>query len=199
MDNSKEGIIIVSMSNLFHIFDKERTIETKRYKLNKATTVANKRINKGINNNLLTEYSHNDDKYPIISEGSEKSQKKEEQYLLKRKRSCCDYFFNLVLLSFFIIFLNSCYIWIIIFIFSKPKNKMYCFDSDSIEFKICQQSDFCPISGMRDIIYTNDYSNISITKEMEEIKNKYIDFYVKESTIFSLLNKKFSKKKGNND
>ena len=195
MDNLKEGIIIVSMSNLFHIFDKERTIETKRYKLSKATTVANKRLNRGLTNNLITEYSLNEDRYPIISEGSEKSPKKEEQYLLKRKRSCCDYFFNLVILCFFIIFLNSCYIWIILFIFSEPKNKIYCFDTDSREFKICQKSDFCPISGARDIIYTNEYSSISITKEMENIKRKYIDFYVKESTIFSLLNKKLSKKK----
>ena len=195
MDNSKEGIVIVSMSNLFHIFDKERTLETKKFKLNKAITVISKRGNKGINNNIITDYSHNDDKYPIISEGSEKSPKKEEPYTIIKKRSCCDYFFNLVLLSFLMLLLNGCYICIVLFIFSKPKNKMYCFDSDSREFKVCEVSNFCPISGKRDIIYTNKYADISITKEMEIIKNKYIDFYVKEATIFSLLNKKLSKKK----
>ena len=195
MDNSKEGIVIVSMSNLFHIFDKERTIEIKKYKLNKAITTISKRGYKGLNNNLITEHSHNDDKNPIISESSDKSQKKEEGYTITKKRNCCDYFFNLVLLSFLMLLLNGCYICIVLFIFSKPKNKMYCFDSDSKEFKVCELSNFCPISGKRDIIYTNGYSNISITKEMENIKNKYIDFYVKEATIFSLLNKKLSKKK----
>lgn len=196
MDNSQEGIVIVSMSNLFHIFDKERTMETKIYKLNKAISVVNRRGNRGLNSNLITEYSHNEEKYhPAISESSEKSPKKEEQYIIKKKRSCCDYFFNLVLLSFFIILLNGCYIWSILFIFSKPKNKMYCFDTDSKEFKICENSNFCPISGIRDIIYTNNYSNINTTKEMDDIKSKYINFYVKEAAIFSTLNKKFSKKK----
>ena len=195
MDNSKEGIVIVSMSNLFHIFDKERTIEIKKYKLNKAITTISKRGHKSLNNNLITDHSHNDDKNPIVSESSDKSPKKEEGYTVTKKRSCCDYFFNLVLLCFLMLLLNSCYICIVLYIFSKPKNKMYCFDSDSREFKVCELPNFCPISGIRDIIYTNDYSNKSITKEMENIKNKYIDFYVKEATIFSLLNKKLSKKK----
>ena len=196
MDNFQEGIVIVSMSNLFHIFDKERTAETKKTKLNKATTSATKRGNKTLNNNLITEYSHNDEKYHTgHSESSEKSPKKEDQYSVTKKRSCCDYFFNLALLCFLMIFLNGCYIWIVLFIFSKPKNKMYCFDSDSREFKICENSDFCPIIGIRDIIYTTKFTNISITKEMNEIKDKYIDFYIKESTIFSYLNKKLSRKK----
>ena len=194
MDNFSDGIVIVSMSNLFHIFDKERTLETKIYKLNKSRTVAYRRANKTINNNIITESSH-DDKNQNLSESSEKSQKKEEQYTVIKKRSCCDYFFNLTLVCFLMIFLNGCYSSIVLFIFSKPKNKMYCFDSDSREFKICGTSNFCPISGIRDIIYTKDIHNISITKEMEDIKEKYIDFYVKESTIFSLLNKKLSKKK----
>ena len=194
MDNSLEGIVIVSMSNLFHIFDKERTIEIKKFKLNKAVTTIGKRGNKSINNYLITE-THNEDKYNAFSESSEKSPKRDETYTIKKKRSYCDYFFNLVLLSFLMIFLNSCYTCIVLFIFSKPKNKMYCFDSDSREFKICETSNFCPIIGIRDIIYTNKNPNISITKEMEGIKDKYIDFYVKEATIFSLLNKKFSKKK----
>ena len=86
MDNSKEGIVIVSMSNLFHIFDKERTIEIKKYKLNKAITTISKRGYKGLNNNLITEHSHNDDKNPIISESSDKSQKKEEGYTITKKR-----------------------------------------------------------------------------------------------------------------
>ena len=50
MDSSQEGIVIVSMSNLFHIFDKERTAEIKKPKpnpnLNKAITVASKKGNK---------------------------------------------------------------------------------------------------------------------------------------------------------
>ena len=195
MDNLIEGIVIVSMSNLFHIFDKERTIETKKYKISKAATVMNKRINKVFNNNLVTDSSHNEERNQAFSDSSEKSPKKEEQYTIKKKRFFFDYFFNLVLICFLMIFLNGCYTSIVLFIFSKQKNKMYCFDSDSKEFKICEYSNFCPISGIRDIIYTNENPNISITSELEGIKNKYIDFYVKESTIFSLLNKKISKKK----
>ena len=199
MDSSQEGIVIVSMSNLFHIFDKERTAEIKKPKpnpnLNKAITVASKKGNKNLNSNLITDYSHEDKYYSGHSESSEKSPKKEDQYIIKRKRSCCDYFFNLALICFLIIFFNGCYIWIVLFMFSKPKNKMYCFDTDSREFKICDTSDFCPISGIRDIIYSTKYSNVEISKEMNDIKEKYIDFYIKESTIFSYLNKKFSKKK----
>ena len=195
MDNFFDGIVIVSMSNLFHIFDKERTLEKKIYKINKSGTITNKRLNKSYNNYLITESSHNDDKTQTTSESSEKSPKREEAYTLIKKRSCCDYFFNLTLVCFLMIFLNGCYSSTVLFIFSKRKNKMYCFDSDSREFKICETSNFCPISGVRDIIYTNEHPNISVTKEMEGIKSKYIDFYVKESTIFSRLNKKLSKKK----
>ena len=195
MDNFFDGIVIVSMSNLFHIFDKERTIEKKIYKINKLGTITNKRIKKNYSNYLITESSHNDDKTQTMSESSEKSPKREEAYTLIKKRSCCDYFFNLALVCFLMIFLNGCYSSTVLFIFSKRKNKMYCFDSDSREFKICETSNFCPISGVRDIIYTNGHPNLSVTKEMEGIKSKYIDFYVKESTIFSRLNKKFSKKK----
>ena len=34
MENPHDGIVIVSMSNLFHIFDKERITETKILKIN---------------------------------------------------------------------------------------------------------------------------------------------------------------------
>ena len=191
MDNPHDGIVIVSMSNLFHIFDKERITETKILKINKQISGKIKRANKtGIN--LITEASHFDTAFTDISE---KSPKKEDKFTIQKKKICCDYFFNLVLICFFMIFLNGCYIWVVFVIFSKPKNKLYCFDSDSREFKICNSDDFCPISGIRDIIYSDNISNSSIKIEIKNINDKYIDFYVKEATIFSYLNKKISRKK----
>ena len=93
MDSSQEGIVIVSMSNLFHIFDKERTAEIKKLKpnpnLNKAITEASKKGNKSLNTNLITDYSHEDKYYSGHSESSEKSPKKEDQYIIKSQRIRC--------------------------------------------------------------------------------------------------------------
>ena len=138
-------------------------------------------------NNIFTEASH------VETGFTESSEKMKDNY--NKKRKVCDYFFNLVLICFLMIFLNGCYFWVIFAIFSRPKNKYYCFDSDNNEFKICEIKDFCPISGVRNIIYLDNISNISIKTEMKNINDKYIDFYVKEATIFSLLNKKISRKK----
>ena len=190
MDNPHEGIVIVSMSNLFHIFDKERVTETKILKINKQVSGKIKKINK-TNNNLITEPSHGDTAFTEISE---RNPKKEDKYEIKKKKTCCDYFFNLVLICFLMLFLNGCYVWIIFIIFSKPKNKYYCFDADSREFKICKSNDFCPISGVRNIIYSNNIYHSNINNEIKIINNRYIDFYLKEATIFSTLNKKISRK-----
>ena len=190
MDNPHDGIVIVSMSNLFHIFDKERAAETKILKITKRTTGKLKRANKTINN-IITDPSHVE---TVFTEASEKSPKKDEKYNIKKKRTCCDYFFNLVLICFLMIFLNGCYIWIVFIIFSRPKNKFYCFDSDSREFKICGLYDFCPINGVRDIIYSDSIYDININNEIKNINDKYIDFYVKQSTVYSFMNKKISRK-----
>ena len=190
MDNPHDGIVIVSMSNLFHIFDKERAAETKILKIAKRTTGKLKRANKTINN-IITDPSHVE---TVFTEASEKSPKKDEKYNIKKKRTCCDYFFNLVLICFLMIFLNGCYIWIVFIIFSRPKNKFYCFDSDSREFKICGLYDFCPINGVRDIIYSDSIYDININNEIKNINDKYIDFYVKQATVYSFMNKKISRK-----
>ena len=190
MENPHDGIVIVSMSNLFHIFDKERAAETKILKITKRTTGKLKRANKTINN-IITDPSHVES---VFTEASEKSPKKDEKYNIKKKRTCCDYFFNLVLICFLMIFLNGCYIWIVFIIFSRPKNKFYCFDSDSREFKICGLYDFCPINGVRDIIYSDSIYDININNEIKNINDKYIDFYVKQSTVYSFMNKKISRK-----
>jgi len=190
MDNPHDGIVIVSMSNLFHIFDKERSAETKILKINKQVSGKLKRTNKTMNN-LITEPSHVE---TAFTEASEKIPKKDEKYIIKRKRTCCDYFFHLVLICFLMIFLNGCYIWIVFIIFSRPKNKYYCFDSDSREFKICELDDFCPINGVRDIIYSDTIYDININNEIKNINDKYIDFYVKETTVYSFMNKKISRK-----
>ena len=190
MDNPHDGIVIVSMSNLFHIFDKERSAETRIPKVSKPVPQKLKRANKTLNN-LITEPSHID---TAFTETTERSPKKEDKYTIKRKSTCCDYFFNLVLICFLMFFLNGCYIWIIFIIFSRPKNKYYCFDSDSREFKLCDLNDFCPISGVRDIIYSDSIYDININNEIKNINDKYIDFYVKEATVYSSMNKKISKK-----
>ena len=190
MENPHDGIVIVSMSNLFHIFDKERAAETKILKITKRTTGKLKRANKTINN-IITDPSHVE---TVFTEASEKSPKKDEKYIINKKRTCCDYFFNLVLICFLMIFLNGCYIWIVFIIFSRPKNKFYCFDSDSREFKICGLYDFCPINGVRDIIYSDSIYDININNEIKNINDKYIDFYVKQATVYSFMNKKISRK-----
>ena len=190
MDNPHDGIVIVSMSNLFHIFDKERAAETKILKITKRTSGKLKRANKTLNN-IITDPSHVE---TVFTEASEKSPKKDEKYIINKKRTCCDYFFNLVLICFLMIFLNGCYIWIVFIIFSRPKNKFYCFDSDSREFKICGLYDFCPINGVRDIIYSDSIYDININNEIKNINDKYIDFYVKQATVYSFMNKKISRK-----
>ena len=186
MNNPHDGIVIVSMSNLFHIFDKERAVDIKSSKIVKQLSGKLRKTNKQ-SNNIFTEASH------VETGFTESSEKMKDNY--NKKRKVCDYFFNLVLICFLMIFLNGCYFWVIFAIFSRPKNKYYCFDSDNNEFKICEIKDFCPISGVRNIIYLDNISNISIKTEMKNINDKYIDFYVKEATIFSLLNKKISRKK----
>ena len=190
MENPHDGIVIVSMSNLFHIFDKERAAETKILKITKRTSGKLKRANKTLNN-IITDPSHVE---TVFTEASEKSPKKDEKYIINKKRTCCDYFFNLVLICFLMIFLNGCYIWIVFIIFSRPKNKFYCFDSDSREFKICGLYDFCPINGVRDIIYYDANYDINIKNEIKNINDKYIDFYVKQATVYSFMNKKISRK-----
>ena len=190
MENPHDGIVIVSMSNLFHIFDKERAAETKILKITKRTSGKLKRANKTLNN-IITDPSHVE---TVFTEASEKSPKKDEKYIINKKRTCCDYFFNLVLICFLMIFLNGCYIWIVFIIFSRPKNKFYCFDSDSREFKICGLYDFCPINGVRDIIYSDSIYDININNEIKNINDKYIDFYVKQATVYSFMNKKISRK-----
>ena len=189
MDNPYDGIVIVSMSNLFHIFDKERVTEKKVFKISRQISGKIKRFNR-TNNNLITEASHVETAFTEVSEKT----KKEDKLNTIRKRVCCDYFFNLVLICFLMIFLNGCYIWIVFIIFSRPKNKYYCFDADSREFQLCELDDFCPISGVRDIIYSDYIHDNSITNELKNINDKYIDFYVKQATVYSFMNKKKKKK-----
>jgi len=190
MDNPYDGIVIVSMSNLFHIFDKERVTEKKVFKISRQISGKIKRFNR-TNNNLITEASHVETAFTEVSEKT----KKEDKLNTIRKRVCCDYFFNLVLICFLMIFLNGCYIWIVFIIFSKPKNNYYCFDNDSREFKLCNLDDFCPISGIRNFIYSDNIYDPSIKNEIKNLNDKYIDFYVKESFVFSSMNKKISRKK----
>ena len=64
MENPHDGIVIVSMSNLFHIFDKERTAETKKLKINNQAQGKFKKANKP----LITEPSHVETAFTETSE-----------------------------------------------------------------------------------------------------------------------------------
>ena len=80
MENPHDGIVIVSMSNLFHIFDKERAAETKILKITKRISGKLKRANKTINN-IITDPSHVE---TVFTEASEKSPKKDEKYIINK-------------------------------------------------------------------------------------------------------------------
>ena len=251
----KEGIVVVSISNLFHILDLSRTNEREENKLHKNNTRAILFAEQGVNkekekekekeNSLIKkeiskdveidskvkdkEDDENKDKWSMLEkemksksmtiEKRDNVEKENKQNLTKdsskhlskvykrnqtinknvakkkNKSSCCDYFFNLVLCNFLLLIFNNCYLWIFNYMFSDQKNHAYCFNLDIKEFRICSISEYCPTTGNHDFIYINDelISNKDIKKELQNINNKYLKFFVHETIIFSYLNKKFIK------
>ena len=251
----KEGIVVVSISNLFHILDLSRTNEREENKLHKNNTRAILFAEQGVNkekekekekeNSLIKkeiskdveidskvkdkEDDENKDKWSMLEkemksksmtiEKRDNVEKENKQNLTKdsskhlskvykrnqtinknvakkkSKSSCCDYFFNLVLCNFLLLIFNNCYLWIFNYMFSDHKNRFFCYNSDVKEFGICTISEVCPTTGNHDFIYINDksLSNKNIKEEIQNINNKYLQFFVHESVVFSKLNKKFMK------
>ena len=102
---------------------------------------------------------------------------------------------NLILCGFLLLIFNNCFLWIFCYMYSIQKNESYCYNPYLREFEVCVDIDFCPSSGNHDFIYINDdnLSDVEIKKEINNINNKYLNFYNFESKIFSKLNKKFIK------
>ena len=219
----KDGIVVVSIRTLFHLFDlsrKEIQDDSNPQKPNiHAFTFSEqsslkkresfqylKSINKEsdidskINENKIEETKDflikSESNVNETKEGSLNNKEtirkmqtvikpKKTNNKTKKKINCCDYFTNLILSCILLLIFNNCFLWIFCYMASIQKNESYCYND----------YDFCPSSGNHDFIYINDdgLSDSEIKKEINNINNKYLDFYNFESKIFSKLNKKFIK------
>ena len=199
----EKGYVIVSMSNLFHIFDKERIAEKEVLKEPQNQKDEQKKIKETKTNDLIedqiSEHRLIDKNEKQLNQTREMKSfqtdntKNSKPEGIKKNSSCCDYFFNLVLFLFLLLIFNSSFVWVLYYMIAHQKNNYYCFDVFSKEFKICPKSDFCPEKGITDFIFTDEESNVDVAIETENINKKYLDFYIKDTGLFSLLNKKFSK------
>lgn len=219
-NESRDGVVIVSINDLFHILDILRT----QLKENKKETNVKKderiTLRKTITKNTEISSPEKDKNQKEHRGGidlgrnkkrfSNKSSLAENRASLNEvlinnniknenknhKKKCCnDYFFNLSLCNFLLLILNNCYIWILLFMLSKPKNNSYCYNVTTKEFETCDINGYCPSNGIHDFIYTNSDSIVNIDQkaELNSINEKYRDFYVQESMMFSNLNQKYSK------
>ena len=203
-NEKREGVVIVSMSNLFHIFDKIRNPEQKKkqksvpaLKNQESKKKAIPKFNsseeplKGFNEvkQVNTEQSLKNSSNPNDKNSLDNKNKKENN------KKIFDYFTNLVIVLFFILVLNWSFLWILYFILSEQKNKFYCFDPLGKEFRICSKIDFCDHQGITNYIFTDSPSNYSLSEELKNVNQKYTDFFTRESEIFTFLNKKFSRTK----
>lgn len=196
----EKGYVIVSMSNLFHIFDKERVAEKEVLKEPQneqkkiRETKTNELIEDQISEHRLIEKNENKlNQTREMKSFQTDNTKNSKPEVIKKHSSYCDYFFNLVLFLFFLLIFNSSFVWVLYYMIAHQKNNYYCFDVFSKEFKVCPKSDFCPEKGITDFIFTDEGSNVDVAVETENINKKYVDFYIKDTGLFSLLNKKFSK------
>ena len=229
----KDGIVVVSIRTLFHLFDlslKEIKDDSNTQKpnihaftfseqssLKKKESFQNIKllskesdIDSKINENKIEETKDflikSESNINETKEGSlnNKESIKRMQTMIrpkktsnknKKKINCCDYFTNLILSCFLLLIFNNCILWIFCYMASIQKNESYCYNPYLREFEVCVDFDFCPSSGNHDFIYINDddLSNAEIKNEINNINNKYQDFYNFESKIFSKLNKKFIK------
>ena len=229
----KDGIVVVSIRTLFHLFDlslKEIKDDSNTQKpnihaftfseqssLKKKESFQNIKllskesdIDSKINENKIEETKDflikSESNINETKEGSlnNKESIKRMQTMIrpkktsnknKKKINCCDYFTNLILSCFLLLIFNNCVLWIFCYMASIQKNESYCYNPYLREFEVCVDFDFCPSSGNHDFIYINDddLSNAEIKNEINNINNKYQDFYNFESKIFSKLNNKFVK------
>ena len=240
-NKQKDGLVVVSISKLFHLLDLSRESDEEnlatqksyinnflpseqysfKYKEtikseNKEFDIASKQNEKEIK----TEESfikENDDKIKDIKDNniinsntkiesnkqpikkmrsSNKIRQIQNKFKSRRKKiKHCDYFTNLIACLFLLLIFNNCILWIFCYMASVQKNETYCYNHHLREFEICSKYDFCPSSGIHDFLYINDdsISNIDMKKELDNINNKFLNFYNYESEIFSIINKKFIK------
>ena len=191
-----QGVVIVSISNLFHIFDKIRNPEQK--KDNKTISLKHVESKKNLNSKLnssedpikgineIKQINTEQNQRNLNEKNSPENKNKNEKYI-------CDYFSNLVIVLFSILVFNSCFLCILYFILSEQKNKYYCFEHLGKEFRICSKSDFCSNKGISNYIFTDLPSEKDINEELKNVNNIYKNFFIRESIIFGALNKKFSK------
>ena len=229
----KDGIVVVSIRTLFHLFDlslkeikddsntqkpnihaftfsEQSSLKKKEFFQNIKLLSKESDIDSKINENKIEETKDflikSESNVNETKEGSlnNKESIKRMQTMIrpkktsnknKKKINCCDYFINLILSCFLLLIFNNCVLWIFCYMASIQKNESYCYNPYLREFEVCVDFDFCPSSGNHDFIYINDndLSNAEIKNEINNINNKYQDFYNFESKIFSKLNKKFIK------
>lgn len=212
-----DAYVVVSMSNLFHIFDKERTIDNPLKHIKEDENTAKRHYSRKLKSikeesseisdtdqrslkifiehtstKQVQSYKDNNNKQTNSQRQSQSSLNEDLSQSIK-KSSCCDYFSNLVLYIFILLAINNTIVWIVHFMISVPKNKYYCYDSFSREFRICHLNDFCHNEGISNFIFTDSISSECVSDESHEINDYYLDFYLKDNSLFSLLNKKFSK------
>ena len=230
---NKDGIVVVSIRNLFHLFDLSRkevqeesnsqnsntqaATFSEQISLKKRETFQFLNSNKKESNieSKIDENKIEETKDFLIKHESNINETKDESINTKestkkmlsinklrkksnkkrKKTNFCDYFTNLILCNVLLLIFNNCILWIFCYMSSIQKNISYCYNPFLREFEICVDSDFCPSSGNHDFIYINDddLSDIEIKREINNINNKYLNFYNYESKVFSKLNKKFIK------
>lgn len=107
------------------------------------------------------------------------------------------YYTKLRILIFLISIFSMSLTWMILSITTIPKNKYYCLDAFSREFKLCDQSEFCDTNdkGINYVVFIEDEDivNKDILEEIYNINKKYLNYFLKDGLIFSLQNAKFDK------
>ena len=195
-----QGVVIVSISNLFHIFDKIRNPEQNKFnkRISFKNTESKKNINSKLNSSEDPIKGINEIK-PVNTEQNQRNLNDKNSLEIKNKNEnekyICDYFSNLVIILCSILVFNSCFLWILYFILSEQKNKYYCFEPLGKEFKICSKNDFCSNVGISNFLFTDLPSDKDVNEELKNVNNIYMNFFIRESGIFGDLNKKFSKTK----
>ena len=216
INNLKEGYVISSMNNLFNIFNQIQTDKNNLINKKNQILTSNENLNTkertfsilntnnlisttnnfiSTTNNFISTTNNLISNNNILSSLPNISKKKSNK--LEKKKNY-NYFSYLILICIFILILNKCFFWLFLFILSPQKNKSYCFNNLTKKFKICNNNDFLitncfNIEGFKNYIFNEKIFIKEISKELEKINENYLEFYIKESLLFSLLNHKYTK------
>ena len=203
INNLKEGYVISSMNNLFNIFNQiqsdknlKKNLTTNENLNTKERTFSILNTNNLLSstNNFISTTNNLISNNNILTSLPNVSKKK----FLKKNKKNYNYFSFLIFICIFILILNQCFFWLFLFILSPQKNKSYCFNNLTKKFKICNNNDYLitncfNIEGFKNYIFNEKIFIKEISKELEKINNDYLEFYIKESLLFSLLNHKYTK------